>query len=102
MSASEIQILIGSIVGLIATLAGGCRWLLTHIEANQVKSNLVEEKARTELSNRLYEEIRVLRAELSTSIRENRVYLRRIYQLEAVIHRQPNLELPVMEGWPPV
>ena len=109
MSASDIQILIGSVIGLIAALAGGCKWLLMHIEANQVKANLAEEKARSELSTRLYAEISALRQELlvsraetTASHKENKLYLRRIFQLEAFIHTQKGVQAPQMDGWPPL
>jgi len=32
--------------------------------------------------------------------KEKQIYLRRIYQLEALIHLN-KLEVPHMEGWPP-
>jgi len=102
MSASDIQILIGSVTGLFVVLAGGAKWLLSHIDARQVKSELAEAKARTELSDRLHEEIRVLRSEVASMQSEKGLYLRRIFQLERFIHAQPGINIPEMEGWPPV
>lgn len=94
MTPSEIQILIGSIAGLVAAVAGGAKWLLTYIESLQIKASMAEAVAREKLSERLHEEIRVLRI-------ENQLYLRRIYQLEGFIHRQPGIDIPHLEGWPP-
>ena len=53
------------------------------------------------LSERLYEELRVLRQELVETQATNRLCLRRIYQLEGFIHKQPGIESPAMDGWPP-
>lgn len=83
-------------------MTAGGKWLLTHIDALQAKASLKETQAREDLSIRLHEEIRVLRIELSETHAANRLYLRRIYQLEAFIHRQPGVEIPDMEGWPPI
>lgn len=101
MTAADIQTLIGSAILILATLGGGVQWLLTYIKAAQTQGELAEAKARTELSDRLYEEIRLLRQELANSHEEKRLYLRRIFQLENAIHAQTGMEMPVMEGWPP-
>lgn len=101
MTAADIQTFIGSAILILATLGGGVQWLLTYIKAAQTQGELAEAKARTELSDRLYEEIRLLRQELANSHEEKRLYLRRIFQLENAIHAQTGMEMPVMEGWPP-
>lgn len=102
MTPSDIQILIGSIAGLLAVVAGGAKWLLTHIETLQIKYALTESGAREKLSDRLHEEIRVLRMQLVDQQLVSRLYLRRIYQLEGFIHRQPGISIPDLDGWPPV
>lgn len=101
MNFQDFQILSFSIVGIFAALGGGVKWLTTHLDAKQDKAALAESEARTELSNRLHEEIRVLRIELADMRAEKRLYLRRILQLEAFIHAQPGMAIPLMDGWPP-
>lgn len=101
MTASEINMVVGAVLALFAAIAGGGKWLLLYINAQQAESDLAETKARGELSDRLYEEIRVLRLELSNSHAEKRLYLRRIFQLESFIHAQQGLMMPTMDGWPP-
>lgn len=101
MTASEIQILITSLIGLLVVFGGGSKWMLTYIDARQAKSALTESQAREALSAILHEEIRVLRMELATSNANSRLYLRRIYQLESFIHTQLLMPIPAMEGWPP-
>ena len=100
MTIAEVQILIGSIVGFMAVMGGGSKWMLAHIDAIQVKSALAEERARTELSTRLHEEIKILRYQLERLQNEKSLYLRRIYQLESFIHQQPGIDIPIMTGWP--
>jgi hypothetical protein len=101
MNASDVNILIGAGVSIAVVVGGGAKWLLMYIDGLQAKSELAETKARGELSGRLYEEIRMLRLELSNAHAEKRLYLRRIFQLESYIHAQPSMKMPEMEGWPP-
>jgi hypothetical protein len=101
MSATDIQILLASVGVLLVTVGAGTKWLLMYIGAKQAEAALAESTARNELSARLHEEIRVLRVELAGLHTENRVYLRRIFQLEGFIHNYPDITLPDMEGWPP-
>jgi hypothetical protein len=101
MTATDINTFIGSVIIVLATLGGGVQWLLTYIKAAQTEGELAEAKARTELSDRLYEEIRLLRQELANSHEEKRLFMRRIFQLENAIHMQAGMEMPVLAGWPP-
>lgn len=101
MSAADAQMLIGSVIGILAVLGAGVKWMLTHIDSVQVKSDLAEERARTDLSNRLYDEIKSLRSQLDKLVEDKSLYLRRIYQLESFIHKHPGIDIPHMEGWPP-
>ncbi len=101
MSAADIQILLASIGAFMVTVGVGGKWLLMYIATKQAEFALSEATARNELSARLHEEIRVLRLELSSLHVENRVYLRRVFQLEGFIHTHPNISIPLMEGWPP-
>lgn len=102
MTASDIQIIFASIAALLLALGGGVKWLLVYVAGKQAEGALSESKARSKLSERLYEEIRVLRLELANSHAEKQIYLRRIFQLEAFIHSHEGIELPVMDGWPPL
>lgn len=102
MSAVDIQILLGSIAGVLVVLGGGSKWLLSYVDAIQVKSALAEERARTSLSSRLHEEIKVLRDQLESMRTRENLYMRRIYQLESFIHQQPGIDIPTMTGWPPL
>lgn len=102
MTAQDFPVFLGSIGTFLLILGGGSKWLLSHIDAKAIKSALAEERARTELSTRLYEEIKVLREQVARMQIERNVYIRRIYQLETFIHSQPGIDIPVMSGWPPL
>lgn len=93
--------LLASLSGLIVLFGGGAKWLLAHIAANAATSALKESEARAALSERLHDEIRLLRTELAEMHVEKKIYLRRIFQLERFIHAQPGINIPDMEGWPP-
>lgn len=98
---SDINALVASAVVLLGALGAGVKWLLVYISAKQAQSALTESEARSALSTRLHEEIRVLRIEVAALHTENRIYLRRIFQLEGVINDHPDITLPATEGWPP-
>lgn len=102
MNATDIQILLASIGAFLVTVGLGGKWLLMYIAGKQAEAALAESTARAELSARLHEEIRLLRVELGVLHTENRVYLRRIFQLEGFIHTHPGIHIPPMEGWPPL
>lgn len=101
MTAAEVQILIASLVALFGVMGAGAKWMLSHIDSKQLKSELSEERARTDLSNRLHDEIKVLRDQLQRLVADKSLYLRRIYQLESFIHKHPGIDIPEMDGWPP-
>ena len=94
--------LLASLSGLIVLFGGGSKWLLAHIAANAATSALKESEARSLLSEHLHNEIRILRIELAEMHIEKKLYLRRIFQLERFIHAQPGIDIPDMEGWPPL
>lgn len=102
MSASDVSTLLAAAGGFLLVLGGGAKWLLAHIETLRLAAELKETAARSALSERLQHEISDLRQELTKLQVEKAIYLRRIYQLESLIHRLPDVEIPVMEGWPPV
>lgn len=101
MSTDNWPALLVAIGGLLAVLGTGIKWLLNKVEARIASSAVKEQEAREALSKRLNEEIYLLRGELVKSQLEKSLYLRRIYVLEAFIHRQPGIEIPDMNGWPP-
>lgn len=101
MTATDIQVLLASIGALLVTVGLGAKWLVMYVATKQAEAALTESTARGDLSARLHEEIRVLRMELAGLHTENRVYLRRIFQLEAFINTHPGVTAPPMEGWPP-
>lgn len=102
MTADQWVPLIVAIGGLLAGIGGGIKWLLGRVEARIAASAENEKEAREELAKRLNEEIRLLRIELIAAQKDKSLYLRRIYMLESFIHKQPGIEIPTMEGWPPV
>ena len=101
MNSGDINLFIGAILSVAATVGVGVKWLLMYIDSQQSKSDLAESAARHELSTRLYDEIKLLRTELANSHAEKRLYLRRIFQLENFIQGHEGLKMPVMDGWPP-
>ena len=96
----NIGVLLGSFGGFLVVLGGGVKYLLHYLDAKDVVAELRESQARSELSNRLHDEINDLRKEVSKMRDKELIYLRRIYQLEIFIHQQPNLKIPTLEGWP--
>ena len=101
MNANDIVLLLSSFGGMVIILGGGVKWLLAHIDSKTLAAQQIESNARALLSDRLNEDIRVLRAEMEVLRREKAIYIRRIYQLENFIHSQPGISIPAMEGWPP-
>jgi hypothetical protein len=101
MTPEGITLLVGAAGSFLLVVGGGAKWLLSYINAKDIASALREAEARAELSKRMREEIDVLRTALIRAQAEKSLYLKRIYQLEYVIHKQPGLDLPAMEGWPP-
>jgi hypothetical protein len=93
--------LIAAIITVLGIVGAGVKWLLTHLASNAASAALKESEARAQLSERLHDEIRVLRMELAEIHVEKKLYLRRIFQLERFIHTQPGINIPEMEGWPP-
>ena len=102
MTPESLTLLIGALGGFLVVLGGGAKWLLSHIDAKDKASALREAEARIELSKRLHEEIDDLRTALTKVQSEKSLYLKRIYQLEYFIHTQPGIDIPAMEGWPPI
>lgn len=101
MTPSDISLVLAALGAFLVSIGGGVKWLLAHIDARTSEAQLIEVQARSMLSDRLNDDIRGLRADISLLRSEKAIYLRRIYQLEGFIHQQPGIEIPTMEGWPP-
>lgn len=101
MTPESITLLIGALGGFFVIIGGGAKWMLSHLDAKDQASALRESEARNELSKRMNEEISALRLQLDTVRSTSQIYLRRVYQLEYIIHTHPDMTLPDMEGWPP-
>lgn len=101
MTPESVTLLIGALGSFLLVLGGGCKWMLSHLDAKDKASALRESEARNELSKRLNEEITLLRTEISRLQSYQALHVRRIYQLEYFIHTQPGINIPTMEGWPP-
>ena len=101
MNPADMTLLIGAVGAFFAVLGGGAKWLLSYIESRNKESADREQAARLALSSRLENEIAQLRREIAKGQAEKSLYIRRIYQLEYFIHRQPGIDIPAMEGWPP-
>lgn len=113
MSIESLVLLLGAVGSFLAVFGGGAKWLLNHMdekskealrtmEERSKESALKEERARQDLFDRLQEEISLLKNELTKVQHEKSLYLKRIYQLEYFIHKQPGIEIPAMDGWPPI
>jgi hypothetical protein len=102
MTPQDTPLILGALGAFFLTLGGGVKWLLTHLDARTKEMQLTEVAARNELSERLHQEINLLRIEIEKMRFEKAIYIRRIYQLEHFIYSQPGADIPSMEGWPPV
>lgn len=101
MTAESITLLLGALGTLFVIIGGGAKWMLSHLDAKDKASALRESEARNALSTRMSEEIFALRQQLDQVRSSSQLYLRRVYQLEYVIHSTTGMKLPEMEGWPP-
>lgn len=101
MSAESVALLLGAIGTFFVIIGGGAKWMLSHLDAKDQASALRESEARNALSNRMNDEITALRVQLDSVRATSQIYLRRVYQLEYLILTDPNMKLPLMEGWPP-
>lgn len=94
--------LLAALAGLLLPVGIGARWLLSHIDGKAAASALAEAKARDALSDQLRKEIDELRGDLRRLEKDKALFARRIYQLEHFIHSMPGVNIPSLEGWPPV
>jgi len=101
VSAQDAIAFLGAFGVFFGVLGTAGKWLLGHIAANTLASEVREQGARAELSGRLRQEIDELRLELAKVLAEKSLYLKRIYQLEYFIYNQKGIEIPVMKDWPP-
>lgn len=101
MITSDIILILGALGTLLLSFGGGVKWLMAHVDAKTNAAQLVELQARTFMSDRFNEDIRMLRSEIAIMRSEKAIFRKRIYQLERFIHMQPGILIPDMEGWPP-
>jgi hypothetical protein len=101
MPINDVVIVLGALGTLLISVGGGLKWLLAHIDTKASAAQQVEASARRLLSDKLNDDIRILRSDIASLRSEKAVYIRRIYQLEGYIHNQPGMSIPVMDGWPP-
>ena len=92
--------LITSIGGVLLIFGAGIKWLLNQFNARLEESEKAALKAREALDLRLSTEISALRGQIAAMEVQKMIFLRRIYQLEAFIHRLPGVDIPDMTGWP--
>ena len=97
----QLATIIGAIGGLLIILGGGIKWLMIHIE-NKIKiATGVTEKLQAQLALKTSEEFSALKSSILKLENLNAIYMKRIYQLEKFVHKQPGIEIPDMLGWPP-
>lgn len=103
MNAQEVSTVVGSLAAFAAVLGGGIKFLLARVDEKNRQAAAEQLQARTDLQNRLNEEIRDLRTMVNRLQSENAVYMRRVFALEAFIqtHLPNHPHLPETPGWPP-
>jgi uncharacterized coiled-coil protein SlyX len=106
-SAAELISLLGVIGGAFIGIGKAIQWYVGRFDAKAQKALQVETDLRRVIEKSFEERIKSLEIELGVQrkiieemSKEKQIYLRRIYQLEALIHLN-KLEVPHMEGWPP-
>jgi len=99
--------ILGAFGGAFAAIGKAIQWYVGRLDtktqrAMEIENNLrrAVEKSFEERIKSLEQEIIVQRALVDNLLKEKQLYLRRIYQLEAVIH-QNDITTPHMDGWPP-
>jgi uncharacterized glyoxalase superfamily protein PhnB len=99
--------LFGVAGGCFAGLAKAIQWYVGRLDAKTQRALQTEGDLRRAVEKSFEERIKSLELEIGIQrriiedmTRERQIYLRRIYQLEALIHAS-KLEIPTMEGWPP-
>lgn len=92
---------ITAMAGLLVVFGGGAKWLLMRTDEKNRLAAAEQTELRVALSDRLHDEIRILRQDITRLQNKESLYLRRIYQLENHIHKHPDIEVPDLEGWPP-
>ena len=97
----QLPTILGALGTFLIVLGGGIKWILSHIEAKIKESSSFAEKARNELQAKVAEEISSLKTSIMKLESLNSIYMRRIYTLESFIHKQPGIDIPDMQGWPP-
>ncbi len=102
MTPADVSTILTALIGMLLVMGGGAKWLIVTVDARNAKAALDQLLAREALSNRLQEEILLLRKDINLLQVEKALYLRRIYQLEGFIHKLSGVDIPDMPGWPPI
>jgi hypothetical protein len=92
--------IITAIGAMLAIFGAGAKWLIGYLDKKAAAAAAREDAARKALADRFKSEIDQLRREVETLTKQNKIYLRHIYQLENLAHTH-SLPLPITEGWPP-
>ena len=96
----NIAPIITAIGAMLAIFGAGTKWLIGYLDAKAIAAAAREDEARKALADRFESEIAQLRREVENLTTQNRIYLRRIYQLENLAQTH-SIPLPLTEGWPP-
>lgn len=101
MTVQDFPMLLGAFGAFLLILGGGVKWLIAHLDAKTALMQLVEAKARADMTFMFQNEINTLRIEVEKLRAEKSIFMKRVYQLESFIHDQPGINIPKMTGWPP-
>jgi len=106
-SGAEILTLLGVLGGGFVAIGRAIQWYVDRFDARTQKAMQVENELRRAVEKSFEERIKSLELEIGVQRRiiadmnrEKQIYLRRIYQLEALMHTH-KIEVPHLEGWPP-
>lgn len=102
-----LTLIIGALGGALAGTGKAIQWYVGRLDAKTQRAMQIEADLRRSVEKSFEERIKSLEQELVAQrtliealMKEKQLYLRRIYQLEAVIHGS-GTSVPAMEGWPP-
>lgn len=107
LSWEQVLTLIGIIGGGFGAVAKAIQWYVSRLDSKTQKAMQVESDLRRAIEKSFEERIKGLELEIGVQRRiiedmnkERQIFLRRIYQLEALIH-SVKMDIPPLEGWPP-
>lgn len=107
LTPEQLSILVGIIGGAFAGLTKAIQWYVARLDSKTQRAMQIENDLRRSIEKSFEERIKSLELEIGVQRRiiedmnkERQLYLRRIYQLEALIHTN-GIVMPTLEGWPP-